>query len=267
MTGIRRREPAAALRCILLVLVALAAGGCASTGKSFGPPPSPGSYFHTTVQEGESVSSIAYCYRVSQADIVSFNRIHNPNLLHAGQSLRIPNGASRRADCRAKFTVAGRPSSNVKPASYAPPTAKPPRNSRPVPAAAVTDPNARFLWPVEGPVLSPYGKRATGEKNDGINIAVSRGTPIKAADSGTVIYAGNELKGYGNLVLIRHESGYVTTYAHADRLAVERGARVARGQTIAYAGSTGDVTQPQVHFEVRRGSQPVDPGPFLVASR
>ena len=131
-------------------------------------------------------------------------------------------------------------------------------------AAAIPQTERRFLWPVNGRVISPFGGNANGGRNDGINIAVSRGAPIHAAGSGEVTYVGNELKGYGNLILIRHENGFITAYAHAERVDVKRGDRVERGQVIGSAGSTGDVSQPQLHFELRHGTTPVDPMPYLV---
>ena len=118
-------------------------------------------------------------------------------------------------------------------------------------------------WPVRGKVISGFGPKANGLKNEGINIAVPEGTSIRAADSGVVAYAGNELKGYGNLVLIRHENGYVTAYAHAKELFVKRGDTVKRGDVIAKAGQTGSVSSPQLHFEVRKGAVALDPMKFL----
>ena len=122
-----------------------------------------------------------------------------------------------------------------------------------------------FVWPVSGEIISNFGGPANGERNDGINIATPLGTPIHAAASGTITYSGNELKDYGNLVLIKHEDGYVTAYAHADRLIVARGDVVSRGQVIGYAGQTGDVSTPQLHFEIRHDTQPVNPKPLLMA--
>ena len=121
-------------------------------------------------------------------------------------------------------------------------------------------------WPVRGKVISGFGPKANGLKNEGINIAVPEGTSIRAADSGVVAYAGNELKGYGNLVLIRHENGYVTAYAHAKELFVKRGDTVKRGDVIAKAGQTGSVSSPQLHFEVRKGATALDPMKFLSSS-
>ena len=120
-----------------------------------------------------------------------------------------------------------------------------------------------FAWPAKGPVISRFGRKANGERNDGINISVPRGAPVHAAEKGVVIYSGNELKGYGNLVLVRHAEGWVSAYAHNGKLSVERGDAVRKGQVIATAGDTGSVSEPQVHFELRRNSKPVDPMPLL----
>ncbi|MGI9382728.1 MAG: peptidoglycan DD-metalloendopeptidase family protein [Methyloligellaceae bacterium] len=116
-----------------------------------------------------------------------------------------------------------------------------------------------FRWPVRGRVISRYGAKPNGSHNDGINVAVPQGTSVKAAENGVVAYAGNELKGYGNLILVRHANGWVSAYAHNEKLMVQRGDAVRRGQIIAKAGKTGSVSQPQLHFELRKGSRPVNP--------
>jgi murein DD-endopeptidase MepM/ murein hydrolase activator NlpD len=120
-----------------------------------------------------------------------------------------------------------------------------------------------FRWPVRGRVIASYGAKTNGKQNDGINVAVPEGTPVKAAEDGVVAYSGNELKGYGNLILVRHANGYVTAYAHASELMVKRGDTIKRGQIIAKSGQTGEVGSPQLHFEIRKGSSPVDPLQFL----
>lgn len=122
---------------------------------------------------------------------------------------------------------------------------------------------APFLWPVEGPVLSAFGPKAGGLHNDGINIGTARGAPVRAAKDGTVVYAGSQLRGFGNLVLIRHEDRWVTAYAHLDRMLVGKGSRVAAGQTIGAAGSTGSADRPQLHFEIRRGTDSLNPLLYL----
>jgi len=130
-------------------------------------------------------------------------------------------------------------------------------------ATAPPDPPARtaavFAWPVDGEVISRFGTAGSGLRNDGINIAVPRGTVVRAAEAGVVVYAGNELRGFGNLVLIKHGDGWMTAYAHADALLVEKGRQVRRGEPIARVGSSGNVDRPQLHFEIRRGQRAVDP--------
>jgi murein DD-endopeptidase MepM/ murein hydrolase activator NlpD len=138
------------------------------------------------------------------------------------------------------------------------PPASPPPADDPPPRTAAT-----FAWPVRGEILSDFGPKPGGLHNDGINIAAAAGTPVKAAESGIVAYAGNELRGFGNLLLIRHADGWMTAYAHLERMQVERGARVSRGQQIGTVGSTGNVASPQLHFEVRKGSRAVNPREWL----
>jgi murein DD-endopeptidase MepM/ murein hydrolase activator NlpD len=123
-----------------------------------------------------------------------------------------------------------------------------------------------FAWPVSGRVISDFGSTANGGKNDGINIATTMDAPIRASASGTVTYAGDALKNYGNLVLVKHSGGYTTAYAHADRLVVARGAVVTQGQVIGYAGQTGDVSSPQLHFEIRSATTPVNPRSYLASA-
>jgi murein DD-endopeptidase MepM/ murein hydrolase activator NlpD len=125
------------------------------------------------------------------------------------------------------------------------------------------DTPVRFQWPVSGRILSGFGAGDNGERNQGIDIAATQGEPIRASASGTVSYCGNELKGYGNLVLIKHDSGYITAYAHASSILVGRGDHVSAGQVIAYAGATGDVDAPQLHFEIRKGVQALNPRSLL----
>ena len=119
-----------------------------------------------------------------------------------------------------------------------------------------------FRWPVQGRIISPFGTRPDGGHNDGINFAVPQGTSVKAAENGVVAYAGSELKAYGNLVLVRHANNWVSAYAHNGAILVKRGDKVRRGQIIAKAGMTGSVSKPQVHFELRKGSRPVDPAKY-----
>jgi murein DD-endopeptidase MepM/ murein hydrolase activator NlpD len=133
-------------------------------------------------------------------------------------------------------------------------------------ANAASSNGTSFRWPVRGRIIASFGTKPNGERNDGINLAVPEGTSVKAAEAGTVIYAGNELEGYGNLVLIRHADGWVSAYAHNASITVKRGDQVRRGQNIALAGMTGSVKTPQVHFELRRGAKPVNPLDYLAGA-
>ncbi len=145
--------------------------------------------------------------------------------------------------------------------------AKPKLKEQPVAEAPMVSPTGLNLrWPLKGKVISGYGNKPGGLKNEGINISVPEGTSIRAADSGVVAYAGNELKGYGNLVLIRHAGGYVTAYAHAKELLVKRGDKIERGAVIGKAGQTGSVSSPQLHFEVRKGATALDPLKYISSS-
>jgi len=243
----------------------------------------PVSRVHTVVG-GESVSLIARRYGVDQASLVRLNGIAGPNyVIHPGQQLELPSvGASVRpavsqphqdaegavATPKANASPAGatqelgaaHPRIRPRPADAAPQQGDeavvplPVKGTRPVTLAS-----GPFVWPAEGRVVSAFGPRSDGLQNDGINIAAPVGAPVRAAQSGLVVYADNEINGYGNLVLIRHEEGVITAYAHADALLVKRGETVQRGQVVARVGRSGSVDAPQLHFEVRRDGQAIDP--------
>ena len=147
-------------------------------------------------------------------------------------------------------------------AAPTPPPSPPPQTATIAPEPAPRS-GASFLWPAKGKVISNFGSKPGGLHNDGINIEAPEGASVVAAENGVVAYAGNELRGFGNLLLIRHAGGWVTAYAHNDRLLVKRGDRVTRGQVIARVGKTGNVASPQLHFEIRKGTDPVDPLKYL----
>jgi murein DD-endopeptidase MepM/ murein hydrolase activator NlpD len=167
--------------------------------------------------------------------------------------------------------VAVPPTAQTTPPLVAPtsPPSVPPSPPAPEPPASKNGaiPSIRgsgaFLWPVHGHILANYGSKPDGSHNDGINIGAPRGAVVQAADAGVVAYTGNELRGYGNLILVKHASGWISAYAHCDQVLVKRGEKVARGQVIARVGSTGNVSEPQLHFELRRGQHAVDPREFL----
>jgi murein DD-endopeptidase MepM/ murein hydrolase activator NlpD len=166
------------------------------------------------------------------------------------------DAAKKVAD--AKAAEAAAKAAPVKVAAVAPVEKIEPASTGSVAPAA----DQSFRWPAKGRVIAGYGSSG----NEGINIAMPEGTPVKAAEDGTVAYAGSDVKGYGKLVLVRHTNGYVSAYAHNGELDVRPGEKVKRGQTIAKSGATGNVTSPQLHFEIRKGATPVDPMPHLASN-
>ena len=237
------------------------------------------------VNRGDTLMSIAHRNHVPVAELARANNLDTSAKLSLGMKLTVP-GAKSAAAAPVMQQVAAAPVQSV--AAVAAPATKmaaatvPPQSARlaqattnvteekPVVAEApavkpseTTGGLPTFRWPVRGKVITSYGAKTNGKSNDGINLAVPEGTPVKAAEDGVVAYSGNELKGYGNLVLVRHSNGYVTAYAHASELMVKRGDTIKRGQIIAKSGQSGEVGSPQLHFEIRKGSSPVDPLQFL----
>lgn len=221
------------------------------------------------VRKGETLNSIARIYHKPTAVIAQANDLAVNAKMKPGKRITIPDikEASQATPARTEASAAPPP---VKVAM-----AEPSQTARMVePAPAMSSQEAvksaepagslpGFRWPVRGRVIAAFGPKPNGVQNDGINLAVPEGTPIKAAEDGIVAYAGSELKGYGNLVLVRHPNGFVTAYAHASDILVKRGESVKRGQVIAHSGQTGNVTSPQLHFEIRKGATPVDPSQYL----
>lgn len=232
------------------------------------------------VNPGDTLHSIARRYHVSVAELARANKLAAGGRLKLGARLTVPAKVAAAAPATVAPVAAAAPR-QVAAAPVAAPryaAAVPPQTARlaqasptaddVAPASSVKSSEAtgalpNFRWPARGRVIASYGAKANGKVNDGINLAVPEGTPVKAADDGVVAYAGNELKGYGNLILLRHANGYVTAYADASQLLVKRGDKVRRGQVIAKSGQTGEVSSPQLHFEIRKGSTPVDPLQFL----
>jgi len=223
------------------------------------------------VRHGETLMSIARRNGITLTALARANHLHSSSKLSVGDRITIPAGrAVAAAHPPAAPQVAQPHSAPVTKVASAAPTQvanvakeEPRTTETVVKAAEPSGAMPSFRWPVRGRVIAGFGSKPNGTQNDGINLAVPEGTPIKAADDGVVAYAGNELKGYGNLVLIRHSNGFVSAYAHASELMVKRGDTIKRGQVIAHAGQTGNVTSPQLHFEIRKGSTPVDPAQYL----
>jgi murein DD-endopeptidase MepM/ murein hydrolase activator NlpD len=222
------------------------------------------------VAAGETLTKIAHQYGKSVADIAKANNILPYAKVGIGDRIIIPGARISSAAPEAEPAAAPtKPAANKALASAAPaqsaslvtPATETPSTDTTAKATAEATPG--FRWPVRGRIIAGFGPKPNGQQNDGIDVSVPENTPIKAAEDGVVAYAGNELKGYGNLVLVRHPNGYVTAYAHAKELLVKRGDQIKRGEVIAKSGQSGNVDAPQLHFEVRKGSAPVDPMQFL----
>lgn len=221
----------------------------------------PAKQYHT-VKRGESLYGIARMYNVDVTSLSKVNNLKTPYSLSVGQRLLLPASVSSLET--GKKAVSSQPSVAKAPQSVG--TAQKTQVKTAVKETYVPPASTRktkFMWPVNGTVISGFGNLGKGRKNDGINIKAPLGTAVKAADGGTVAYAGNELKGFGNLILVKHSDGWITAYAHNDKLLVKKGQKVVRGEKIATVGSTGSVTVPQLHFEVRAGKKAVNPRTYL----
>ncbi len=224
----------------------------------------PRSRTHTVVA-GDTLYGISRFYGVDMSLLARVNRLNPPEKIRVGQKLSLPAAISgsppgmgktapslseREADTSSSALSKQKTSADApkKPPSYAPP---PPRSA------------SRFHMPLQGQVVGVYGPGKGGLHNDGINILAKKGASVEAAENGVVVYAGNELQGFGNLLLIKHAGGWTSAYAHNDSILVKRGQKVKRGQVVANAGSTGNVSKPQLHFELRRGTRAVDPAKYL----
>ena len=230
------------------------------------------------VNPGETLAGIAHRNHVSVTELARANNLNPSARLKLGTRLIVPGTRAAEAAPVAPQAPIVQPMATPVPAIGKLASAAPQQSVRlaqanPAPEAVEAGPPAKpseatgalptFRWPVRGKVITGYGAKTNGKANDGINLAVPEGTPVKAAEDGVVAYSGNELKGYGNLILVRHSNGYVTAYAHASELLVKRGDTIKRGQVIAKSGQSGEVGSPQLHFEIRKGSTPVDPLQFL----
>lgn len=245
------------------------------------------------VRHGDTLYSIAEGQGVELYSLARMNELTPPFAVTPGQVLKLPPTVARPLAPETPLpgpppekpaAVTATPLAPVGSAggARAPPPQKPaeasltPSTETPATPAArepetplpAPPPRAgRFLWPVQGRVIGRYGTTAAGTHNDGINIAAPKGTPVRAADAGVVVYAGNELRGYGNLVLIKHAGGWMTAYAHNGTVLVRRGEVVKRGQKIATVGATGIVSEPQLHFEIRKGTRAFDPTQYLSSTQ
>ena len=213
-----------------LLLLAACAGSGTSSGANAPVPEG-----HYRVQRGDNLYRIGLRFGQSVSTLSAWNRLANPSQIEVGQILRVRSHSPNRASTTPSPTRTATAQTNVAPSN-----------------------RLQFQWPVSGPILAQYN----GTTQKGIDIGCSRGTPVKAAADGKVLYAGNEVRGYGNLILIRHNSSTLTAYAHNDSLRVRKDQTVKAGDTIATMGDTG-TNRVKLHFEIRIGGKAVNPLPYL----
>jgi len=255
------------------------------------PPPN-----EHTVRRNDTVQGVARTYSVSPSQIVALNNLSAPYQLKSGQVLRLPTPTMRddfeRYDVPQETQSAARvdrverealgdnnqqarvitseplPSNaqeqgvtpNVQPkVEQASSTVR----SKAIEQIPKRSGNGKFMRPVDGNIISDYGPKDGGLHNDGSNIKAARGAAVRAAENGRVVYVGDDLEGYGNLILVRHADRYMSAYAHLDKTLVKKGDEVKRGQSIGTVGSSGQVDSPQLHFEIRKGAKALDPQKYL----
>lgn len=197
-----------------------------------------------TVQSGDNLGRIAEKYNAKTTELAQLNNLQKPYLIKAGQKLDLPSNATCTASTKTSVKVVSN-------------TPKTPIKAKP------RIKNNKFSWPVEGKIISRFGPKSGNLYNDGINISASQGTPFKATEDGVVAYVGNELKGYGNLIIIKHAKNWVSAYAHSESISVGRGETVRKGQIIGKVGATGNVNSPQLYFGLRKGRKALDPQKYL----
>ena len=206
------------------------------------------------VKRGDTLYSISRKYRTDVFTVSRFNNLKNANQIYTNQKLIIPDQFESKKKVVRKFkkkeTKKAKKKIIVKKDSY----------SKKVSNETF---NQKFIWPVEGKILSKYGSNNPGFFNDGINIESVSGKDVKASSAGEIVYSGNEIPGYGNLVLIKHSKNWITAYAHLNKIYKKKGALVKRGESIGAVGNSGNVKIPQLHFEIRKGKEAVDPLKYL----
>lgn len=208
------------------------------------------------VQKGDSLLSIAKKNNMTLSNLAAINDIKSPYNIRIGQKITLVDKKTTKAN-------------EVKVAKNAPKTATTAKTTKPVvktqPKTTTvvktkkTSAGNSFIWPVKGEIVSNFGNKANGLYNDGMNIAAPKGTNFKATEKGVVAYVGNELRGYGTIILIKHDNNWISAYAHCASVKVARGDKVEKGQTIGTVGQTGNVSSPQLYFSLRNGREAVDP--------
>ncbi len=214
------------------------------------------------VKAGDTLYKVSRLFSVEMSQVAGLNHLDSPYRVNEGQILRLPSPG------RETESSVSKPGHKPEPVSVQTKTAPKPAKKQSQKIAIQHVPkrssgSGKFMKPVTGNVISSYGPKKDGLHNDGINIKAPRGAPVRAAENGVVVYTGNELEGYGNLVLVRHEGQMMTAYAHLDRVMIKKGQVLKRGESLGTVGSTGSVDTAQLHFEVRKGSKALNPSSYL----
>jgi murein DD-endopeptidase MepM/ murein hydrolase activator NlpD len=202
------------------------------------------------VTSGESLFGIARQYKISMTELAQLNKIKKPYTLKIGQSLALPiaNNKSRNSK------IAKKSQSKKKYQK---------KYSKKRKSIKLSKSKNKFIWPVKGEVISSFGRKSNGTHNDGINIKAKFGAPIRATNSGKIIYVGNELRGYGNLIIMKHKNGWLSAYAHNNDIFVKKNQSIKQGEIIGTIGNTGNVKTAQLHFGLRKGRQALNPTQYL----
>lgn len=208
------------------------------------------------VESGETIYSIARSYQMNIDSLVDLNNLKSPYKLEVGQKLRVMQSDSNSSDSADDDSDNSAPKNSVEKVEVE-------KQSQGF-VERTLDKLNHFSWPVNGEVISQFGPKVGGLYNDGINIKASEGDDVRASEDGIVSYAGNELKGYGNLVILKHSGGWITAYAHLSKISVKRGQKIKKMVKIGEVGSTGNVTSPQLYFGLRKGRDAVNPENYLV---
>lgn len=220
------------------------------------------------VRDGDTLHAISRVFNVSPWHIAQKNDLQSPYVLRVGQMLNLPSPRTSAAPAPQTTATPMIAAQDPKQSHSPAPAKKPIQVAKHTPNSTLSQTvpkraSSQFLKPAPGNIISSYGPKTNGLHNDGINIAAPRGTSVMAADNGVVVYAGDKIKGSGNLVLLRHDNGWMTAYAHLDKIIVTKGTVLKRGQKLGTVGSTGSVSTPQLHFEVRKGTHAVNPAKYL----
>ncbi len=220
------------------------------------------------VKAGDTLYSVARAHQMNVETLVALNELKAPYQVNLGQLLKINNNeVTKQEKIKAVASVAVSASAPVVVKSAVVENKEVAEKKPSIVESILPDKTNRFAWPINGAIISKFGPKTGGLYNDGINIKAKEGAPVKAAEDGVVAYVGNELKGYGNLIILKHSGGWITAYAHLSKTHVKRGAKVEKSQMIAAVGSTGSVDTSQLYFSLRKGRDAVNPESYLKVLR